>query len=84
MITYVHQNIFDAMTIFITQMGPGKLNINFTDAAREADVDMFRDEANSDEERLAAVRYIDVKEIQKTSTKTIFKLFLGDSGQIRG
>jgi len=56
MITYVHQNIFDAMTIFITQMGPGKLNINFTDAAREADVDMFRDEANSDEERLAAVR----------------------------
>ena len=56
MITYVHQNIFDAMTIFITQMGPGKLNINFTDTAREADVDMFRDEANSDEERLAAVR----------------------------
>jgi len=51
--TFVHQNIFDAMEIIVSQMGP--LKINLAEQSRNEDIKIFRNEENVLEDRLSSV-----------------------------
>ena len=51
--TFVHQNIFDAMEIIVSQMGP--LKINLSEQSRNEDIEIFRNEENVLEDRLSSV-----------------------------
>merc|ERR1712133_142495 len=51
--TFVHQNIFDAMEIIVSQMGP--LKINLSEQSRNEDIEIFRNEENALEDRLSSV-----------------------------
>ena len=50
---FVYRNIFNAMEIIVSQMGP--LNISLSDQSRNEDIEIFRNEENDLENRLSSV-----------------------------